>query len=68
MAELKFKMTCTSRWIDVEADGQECHICGDACYLFPPKTLEVTVQPGNHVFKMEPVVCASCFDAAEAGG
>lgn len=64
--EITLKLTCTHRWVEEEADGQECYACGDQCFLFPPKRMEVTVQPGNSIFKMDQVVCASCFDEANS--
>jgi len=64
MAEITIKLSCSHRWLEEDPDGQECLVCGDPCYLFPPRRMEITVQPGNSVFTMDDVVCAACFDEA----
>lgn len=65
MASNTLKFTCSYRWVEEDADGQECLICGDSCYLFSVWRAEVTVKPIGLVLTMDDVVCSSCFDEAE---
>ena len=62
--EVSIPLRYSTRWVETEPSGQECMVCGDRCFLFPPRVLLVTVNPGGIVLEMENVVCASCFDVA----
>jgi len=58
MASLEIK--CSYRWIDEDADGQECFSCGDRCFLFPVKKIEMLV--GKSIYDTDVTICKSCFD------
>ena len=63
MANSTITFKLSHRWIKEDPDGQECVVCGDTCYLFPPRRLKVTVHPIGSSFEMDGVICNSCLDA-----
>jgi hypothetical protein len=68
MASGEIQVKLSHEWREEDADGQECMVCGDTCYLFPPRRLVVTCRQIDIRIESADVVCASCYDAIEVDG